>query len=60
MVAQSQRELQMNPQELSRTCRLIIDVVGRWLSDQSEMAKAMHWVAIETIEMAGDVLWARF
>ncbi len=44
----------MHPQELSRNCWLITTAVGRWLTQQDELTRALHQTAVETIQMCTD------
>ena len=50
----------MHSQELSRNCWLILKTVGRWLAEQDELTRALHHVAVETIQMAGDAPMGAF
>ena len=44
----------MHAQELSRDCWLITTAVGRWLTEQDELTRALHQTAVETIQMCTD------
>jgi hypothetical protein len=60
VVPLKERIHEMHSQELSQNCCQITKTVGRWLAEQDELTSALHQVAVETIQMAGDAPMGAF